>query len=56
MGTNPKVCFLGGHGREKFGYFSRQEGGIFFFKELFFWWCGMGCLEKADGALFFGLL
>jgi hypothetical protein len=28
-GNQPKELFIGWHGREKFGCFSREEGGIF---------------------------
>jgi hypothetical protein len=51
----PKGLFLGSHGKEKFCCFLREEGEIFkFSKELFFWRCEMGCLEKVDGLFFFG--
>jgi hypothetical protein len=43
MGTNPKVCFLGGMGGGSVVISQRSEVG---FKrkimELFFWRCGMG--------------
>jgi hypothetical protein len=31
----------------------RKVGFFLFSKELFFWWCGMGCLEKMDVYVFF---
>jgi len=43
MGINPKGCFLGGMGKKS----------LVFFNEIFFWWCGMGCLEKVGFFLFF---
>jgi hypothetical protein len=55
MGINPKGCFLGGMGRRSLVVFQGLEKvRLFLFcKELFFWWCGMGCLEKVDGFAFF---
>ncbi len=50
--TNPKGCFLGGMGGKSLVVFQGKKVGLFqFSKELFFWWCGMGCLENVD--LFF---
>jgi len=49
MGTNPKGCFLGGMGRKSLVVFKGKKVGFKkISKELFFWWCGMGCLEKVD--------
>jgi len=57
MGTNPKRLFLGWHRREKFGCFEGMKVGFLkTSKELFFWWCGMGCLEKAKRFFFFFFL
>jgi hypothetical protein len=43
MGTNPKVCFLGGMGgRSLVISQSRKVGFLKKFTELFFWRCGMG--------------
>jgi hypothetical protein len=41
MGGKSLVAFQG----KKVGFFLIS-------KELFFWWCGMGCLEKADDFIF----
>jgi hypothetical protein len=50
MGINPKGCFLGGMGGKSLIVFqSKKVGFLKNSKELFFWWCGMGCLEKANG-------
>jgi hypothetical protein len=54
MGINPKGYFLGGMGRRSLVVFQGRKVGFFpFFKELFFWWCGIGCLEKASGVFIF---
>ncbi len=54
MGANPKVCFLGGMGGRSLVVFqSRKVGFLKKFKELFFWWCGMGWLEKGNGYISF---
>jgi hypothetical protein len=54
MGTNPKGCFLGGMGGKSLVVFQgRKVGFKKFSKELFLWWCEMGCLEKEDGFFFF---
>jgi hypothetical protein len=54
MGTNSKGCFLGGMGGWSLVVFQSREVEFFlFFEELFFWWCGMGCLEKVDFILFY---
>jgi hypothetical protein len=56
MGTNPKVCFLYGIGRRSLVVCqSRKVGFKFFSKELSFWWCGMGWLEKGVGIFLFFL-
>jgi len=56
MGTNPKVCFLGGMGRKSLVDFQgRKLGFKKKFKQLFFWWCGMGQLEKGGGSIYFFL-
>jgi hypothetical protein len=50
MGTNPKVCFLGGMGgRSLIVSRGRKVGFKKNSKELFFWCCGMGWLEKGAG-------
>jgi hypothetical protein len=48
MATNPKGLFLGWHGKEKFGCFSRQEGGIYFdfSRNYFFGGVGSGVWRK----------
>jgi hypothetical protein len=57
MGTNPKGYFLNGMGGRSLVVFQGRNMGFFkFSKELFFWWCGMGCLEKVDGYVFFFFL
>jgi hypothetical protein len=54
MGTNPMGCFLGGMGGKSLVVFQGREVGFFqFSKELFFWWHGMGCLEKTNVYVFF---
>ncbi len=54
MGTNPKGCFLGSMGVRSLVIFQgRKVGFLKFSKELFFWWCGMGCLKKAGEYVFF---
>ncbi len=56
MGTNPRVCFLGGMGRRSLVvYQGRKVGFKKNSKELFFWWCGMGWLEKGGGSIYFSL-
>jgi hypothetical protein len=53
MGINPKGCFLGGmRGRRLVVFQGKKVGFFLIFEELFFWWCGMGCLEKIDGLFF----
>jgi hypothetical protein len=50
MGTNPKVCFFGGMGGKSLVVSQSKKVGCFKnFKELFFWWCGMGWLDKGGG-------
>jgi hypothetical protein len=50
MGTNGKGCLLGGMGGRSLVIFQGKKMRFFLIsKELFFWWFGMGCLEKADG-------
>jgi hypothetical protein len=43
MGTNPRVCFLGGMGGKSL--VDSQGWKV----EFFFCWCGMGWLEKGGG-------
>jgi hypothetical protein len=53
MGTKPKVCFLGGMGGGSLVVFQGRK--VRFkknSKQLFFWWCGMGWLEKEGGFSF----
>jgi len=45
MGTNPKVCFLGGTGRRNLVVLVGRWD-FFNFPRNFFWWCEMGWLEK----------
>jgi hypothetical protein len=50
MRINPKACFLGGMGgRSLVISQGRKVGFLLFSKELLFWWCGMGWLEKGGG-------
>jgi len=56
MGTYGKGCLLGSMGGRSLAIFKGKKMGFFLIsRELFFWWCGMGCLEKKDGffCLFF---
>jgi hypothetical protein len=53
METNPKFFFLGSMGGRSLVVFQSKKVDFFkFFKELFFWWCGMGWLEKGGGYFF----
>jgi len=54
MRINSKGCFLGGMGGKSLVVFQGRKITFFKkFKELFFWWCEMGCLEKVDVYVFF---
>ncbi len=55
MGTNSKGCFSGGMGGKILVVFQGRWDFKKNSKELFFWCCGMGCLDKVNGFLFFGL-
>jgi hypothetical protein len=53
MGTTPRVCFLGGMGGKSLVDSQGRKVGLKKkFKELFFWWCGVGRLEKGGGSIF----
>jgi hypothetical protein len=53
MGTNPRVYFLDGMGRRSLVVFQGRKVGLKKnSKELFFWWCGMGWLEKGVSFIF----
>jgi hypothetical protein len=56
MGTNLKGFFLGGMGGKSLVVFQGKKVGFkVFSKELFFWQCKMGCLEKVDEYFLFVL-
>jgi hypothetical protein len=53
-GLTQRVGFLGSMGGRSLVVFQgRKVGFKKISKELFFWWCGMRCLEKACGYFFF---
>jgi len=57
MGISPRVCFLGGmKGKSLVDFQGRQLGFFQSFKEFFFWWCGMGWLERGGESIFFFFL
>jgi len=56
MGTNPRVCFLGGMGRRSLVDYQGRKVFKKKSKELFFWWCVMGWLEKGGGSILFFIL
>jgi hypothetical protein len=54
MGTNVRVCFLTGMGgRSLVDSQGRKVKVFLFFKELVFWWCGMGAWRQGVALFFF---
>jgi len=56
MGTNPKVCFLGGMGGRSLVVSQSRKVGIFLFSGIFFFrGVGWGGWRKGVGIIFFCL-